>query len=226
MKKIATVIFLLALVFSIGCNTKPVPKPSPEPTKPDYDFSNLSKDYLLFLPGSFWVFQDDSTTALDTLTLYSSKDEIRKQNPGTTSEFSYRAMWKFFSDNGLGLFKEESFAVNTHVATTVPNSSERLYFSEDSYKIAFAPAYPFGNRISFGGEEGTFVNKELIPSLDLNGLNFKDVYHSLAEDYNDYVGDTVFYNFYYAKNYGLIKFSFDHKGYGHSYSLVSASVKQ
>ncbi len=222
-------VYFVAFVFLtfFGCNTTPPPpEPEPEPEVPDFDFSALSKEYLSFQPESIWIFQDDSTMAVDTLKLYSTQDEIRKQNPGTTAEYTYAAQWKYFSGNNIGLLKGESFATNTAVPDNVPNSSERIYFSEDSYKIAFGPVYPFGNRITFGGEEGTFINLEKIPSYELNGKIYNDVYHSVSEDYNDYPGDTVFYHFYYARNYGLIKFYFDHKGFGHSYSLVNAALIQ
>ncbi len=227
MKKVPVYFIALVLLTFLGCNTTPPPpEPEPEPEVPDYDFSDIAKQYLIFQPESYWVFQDDSTMALDTVQLYSVKDEIRKQDPGTSAEYSYAAEWKYFSTNNTGLLKGESFATNTSLPDDVPNSLERIYFTEDSYKIAFAPVYPFGNRITLGGEEGTFVNVEKIPSFQLNGKVYTDVYHSVSEDYNDYPGDTVFYHFYYAKNYGLIKYYFDHKGYGHSYSLVNAEVHQ
>jgi hypothetical protein len=227
MKKISILLFATVLFSIFGCNDNtPAPEPEPEPEVPDYTYNDVAKMYLNFLPESKWIFQDDSTMALDTLVLYSTQDEIRKQNPGTTAEYTYLATWKYFSNNDIGLIKGECFAMNTSVPNNVPNSAERIYFSEDSYKIAFGPMYPFGNRITLGGEEGTFINKEKIPSLELNGKTYMDVYHSVSEDYNDYPGDTVFYHFYYAKNYGLIKFSYEHKGFGHSYSLVNSSLSQ
>ena len=225
MKK--AIIVILALFTILGCNENtPAPNPQPEPEVPDYTYNDIAKMYLDFMPESKWIFQDDSTLAIDTLKLYSTQDEIRKQNPGTSAEYSYLATWKFFSNNNIGLLKGESFAMNTAVPNNISNSAERIYFSEDSYKIAFGPMYPFGNRITFGGEEGTFVNKEKIPSMELNGKTYSEVYHSISEDYNDYPGDTVFYHFYYAKNYGLIKFYYIHKGFGHSYSLVNSSLTQ
>jgi hypothetical protein len=225
MKNIIVSLFVIILFSLAGCDDNtPAPSPNPEPEVPDFSYNDMAKMYLSFKPESKWIFQDDSTLTLDTLVLYSTQDEIRKQNPGTTAEYTYLATWKYFSNNNIGLLKGESFAMNTAVPNNVSNSAERIYFAEDSYKIAFGPMYPFGNRITFGGEEGTFINKEKIASMELNGKTYTDVYHSISEDYNDYPGDTVFYHFYYAKNFGLIKFSYNHKGSGHSYSLVDASL--
>jgi len=227
MKRINVILFVTVLLLSFGCNTTTNQStPGQGSVVPNYDFSTLSQAYLFFLPESYWIYQDDSTLSKDTVSIYSTQEEIRKQNPGTTAEFTYKAMWEYFNYNKTGLLKAEMFANNLQVPDNIPNTEERIYFSQTSYKIAFGPMFPFGARIAFGGEEGTFINKEKIAQWELNGNTYLDVYHAVSEDYSEFPGDTVFYHFYYAKNYGLIKYSFEHKGLGHSYSLIKALVKQ
>jgi len=224
--KLLFVFGTVLLLAGMGCHGGGDTPPTPDPTKPDYDFSQISKEYLYFLPNSYWVYQDDSTLNAYSVKLFSAHEEIRQSGSGSVEQYSYNAYWMYYSNNNAGLKKSEMFATNFTVGEDVPNTSERVYFDDQEYKIGFAPMYPFGQRILLGGEEGTFINKELLPTVTLNGKTYTDVYHSISEDYETAAPDTVFYHFYFAKNYGLIKYTILGKGQAKSFSLLESSVLQ
>jgi hypothetical protein len=199
--------------------------PGPDPSKPDYDFSQSAKDYLYFLPNSYWVYQNDSTLNAYSVKLFSAHEEIRQSGAGAT-QYTYNAYWMFYSNNDAGLQKGELFATNFSISDDVPNTAERIYFNDNHYKIAFAPMYPFGQRLLLGGEEGTFINKEFLNTMTVSEKVYDSVYHSISEDYSAEAPDTVFYHFYFAKHYGLIKYSILHKNSAVSFSLLESSVLQ
>jgi len=215
--------FLALTIFSAchGGGTTPVPDPS----KPDFDFSQSAKDYLYFLPNSYWVYQNDSTLNAYSVKLFSAHEEIRQSGAAAT-QYTYNAYWMFYSNNDAGLQKGELFATNFTISDDVPNTAERIYFNDNHYKIAFAPMYPFGQRLLLGGEEGTFINKEFLDAMTVGEKVYDSVYHSISEDYSAEAPDTVFYHFYFAKHYGLIKYSILHKNSAVSFSLLESSVLQ
>ncbi len=223
--KVLFVFGFVLILAGLGCRGGGDTPPAPDPTKPDYDFSDISKQYLYFLPNTYWVYQDDSTLNAYSVKLFSAHEEIR-QNSSGSAPYSYNAYWMYYSNNNAGLQKGEMFATNFSVGEEVPNTAERVYFGDQDYKIAFAPMYPFGQRILLGGEEGTFINKELLDTLVLNGKTYNDVYHSISEDYETEAPDTIFYHFYFAKNYGLIKYTILGKNQGTSFSLLESSIIQ
>ncbi len=200
--------------------------PGPDPSKPDFDFSQSAKDYLYFLPNSYWVYKNDSTLNAYSVKLFSAHEEIRQSGAGAATQYTYNAYWMFYSNNDAGLQKGELFATNFTISDDVPNTAERIYFNDNHYKIAFAPMYPFGQRILLGGEEGTFINKEFLDAMPVGENVYDSVYHSISEDYSAEAPDTVFYHFYFAKHYGLIKYSIVHKNSAVSFSLLESSVLQ
>ncbi len=216
--------FLILLVF--GSCHRGTPVPGPDPSKPDYDFSQSSKDYLYFLPNSYWVYQNDSTLNAYSVKLFSAHEEIRQSGAGGASQYTYNAYWMYYTNNDAGLQKGELFATNFTIADDIPNTEERIYFSDNHYKIAFAPMFPFGQRILLGGEEGTFINKELLDVMPIGEKVYDSVYHSISEDYNSEAPDTVFYHFYFARHYGLVKYSIIHKNSAVSFSLLESNVLQ
>ncbi len=216
--------FLILLFLTIGfsaCHKTPSGT-----VEPDYDISQVSKEYLIFKQGSKWTYQNDSTLQKSSLEVYSTSEEIRTSGGGTGPQYTYKAIWIWFTNNNVNLQRGEIFASNFDVGTNIPNSAERVYFLDGHYKIGFAPFYPFGSKINLGGEEGVFVNKELIPSMTLNGKTYTDVYHSISEDVLQATPDTVFYHFYFAKNFGLIKYVIEKNQSVESVSLVDAQLIQ
>lgn len=215
--------FLILLAF--GACHRGTPTPGPDPSKPDFDFSQSAKDYLYFLPNSYWVYQNDSTLNAYSVKLFSTHEEIR-QSGASATQYTYNAYWMYYSNNDAGLQKGELFATNFTIADDIPNTKERIYFNDNHYKIAFAPMYPFGQRILLGGEEGTFINKEFLPSMSIGTKEYDSVYHSISEDYTAEPPDTVFYHFFIAKHYGLIKYSIIHKNSAVSFSLLESNLIQ
>ncbi|RLD91460.1 MAG: hypothetical protein DRJ09_00920 [Bacteroidetes bacterium] len=222
--RVLLLIGFLALTIFGACHQGGV-TPGPDPSKPDYDFSQSSKDYLYFLPNSYWVYQNDSTLNAYSVKLFSAHEEIRQSGAGA-SQYTYNAYWMYYSNNDAGLLKGELFSTNFSVPDDVPNTEERIYFDDNHYKIAFAPMYPFGQRILLGGEEGTFINKEFLDVMPVSDKVYDSVYHSISEDYTAAAPDTVFYHFYFAKHYGLIKYSILHKNNAVSFSLLESNVLQ
>jgi hypothetical protein len=200
---------------------------SPGTPKPDYDFSAISKEYIYFDLGSKWTYQDDSTMQKSVVEIFSSNEEIRTSaGGGTAPQYTYRAYWMWYSANNVNMQKGEGFASNFNVSESIPNSAERIYFINGEYKIAFAPFYPVGTEIDLGGKEGIFVNKNFMQSMTLNGKTYNEVYHSITKDYNQSPPDTIYYHFYFARNYGMIKYVVIGKDKTTSISLVESSLIQ
>jgi len=214
------IVFIITLI-STSCHKTP-----DNTVTPDYDFSELSKDYLIFEQGSRWTYKDDSTQQTSVVEIYSTSQEMRTSGGGTSPQYTYMAKWMWYNQNNVNLQKGEAFASNFEVPPDVPNSAERVYFTDGHYKIAFAPFYPFNSPIILGGEEGVFINKELIPTFTLNGKTYTDVYHSVSQDILQAAPDTVFYHFYFAKNFGLVKYTIDSKQDTISVSLTESSLIQ
>lgn len=216
-------LILLSWLFFVSCsNTTDI-----EPVGADYKISDVSKEFLLFEKGSRWIYQDDSTAEQSQVQIFSNMSEIRQaMGTGTSPSYTYEAVWMLYSASNSPLQKGEVFASNFDVLEGIPNAAERVYFKDGHYKIAFAPYYPFETPVILGGEEGVFINKELIPSMVLNGKEYQEVYHSISEDYRQAEPDTVYYHFYFARHYGLIKYQIVKKTETTSVSLVESNLIQ
>ncbi|PLX02260.1 MAG: hypothetical protein C0595_11410 [Marinilabiliales bacterium] len=187
-------IIIVITLFANSCTKKVTPVPT-------YNFTDEFKSYCLFQPGSSWDYyksdlEDTVTVNVDELidyVWYNNVDEI----------YYYEAYNMVFSSNSLGYKVLEITAGSTKDAINPMNSLMRIFFDNGDYRLVFDAKYPLGEEQIVGQQEGVYENVEILPSMKLHGNSYSDVYHTRVTDfYNQGFGD---FDFYIAKNHGLIK---------------------
>lgn len=212
---IKIILFLLlgSYIYS-GCNQNSSPKPY-------YLISDEFKEYCYFSDSSHWVFQNDSTLAIDSVIISEVKDSKRFVSEPT--QYNYQAVDMFTSNNVFNISRYEITAGNAKPKAGEMNSLFRLYFEDGTYHIVFSPKYPMGEEIILGDAIGDYTNVEIIENFQLNGNSFKDVWHTKVVIS---LNNDIEYDYWIAKNYGLIKIVETIDGQTTSISLKSAILDQ
>ena len=220
MNKLSIKIFKLAILLGIavtftGCNTLF------QNDTPYYKISALTKDYCNFEKGTQWVYQNDSTNAVDTIEIDNVNSYVAYHTVDATSSTSFRydVIEMNYKTNGL------NFVKGTIYAGADTNDLYRIFFSDTTFLLALAPGFPTGDPQLLGGQEGVYTNKDVIPDMTLNGLHFTDILHSQEKVALD-GGDTTRYELYLAPQYGLVKWTKTYQGNTVSYSLKAATIKK
>ncbi len=97
----------------------------------------------------------------------------------------------------------------------------RLYKDDGTYQLIFSSQYAIGEDIILGDDIGLYTNVEIIESLELNGNTYTEVYHTRLIIT---VNSNIEYNYWIAKNYGIVKSVTTINGQTNSISLRSASL--
>ncbi len=206
------IIGFLSLLFS-SCNK--------QEALPYFLISNDFARYCKFDEGSSWVFQNDSTLVTDSINISEIKESRRFQPDPIKHQ--YQATDMFMSDNVFQIARYEITAGDYTPESGEMNSLFRIYFEDGKYQIAFSPQFPIGEDIIMGDEIGVYKNVEIIADYQLNGNTYKDVWHT---NVIVSVNNNIEYDYWIAKNYGLIKTVITNDGTTISSSLKSASLIQ
>ncbi len=207
----AKILLVLMLVVA-GCSTSS--------TIPTYKISDLFKSYCLFQPGSYWIYTNDEEPSSDRISV-GEIDESTRFDP-STNDYRYEAIEMSINDNPLNIKTIELTAGSTQVETGKMNSLMRMYMTDGSYFLVFSPQYPLGEEIPLGETIGRYTNVEILDSLTILGNVYTEVYHTQVM--MDATGTA--YQYYIAKNYGLVRFSVTSDTLSYSYSLKSSSLAQ
>ncbi len=186
---------------------------------PSYTVSNEFAQYCWFQQGSIWVYQNDSTLASDSV-IIEEIFESKRFNPESV-DYNYQAVEMFTNSNLFDIDHQEITAGNFAVEPGKMNSLLRFYYGDGSYQLIFASEYPIGEEVILGDVLGVYSNAEIVSSMELNGTTYSDVYHSKIVIS---VNNNIEYNFWIAKNYGLIKSTADVNGVITSISLKSSNL--
>ncbi len=188
----------LSIIFLVisGC----FPKTNTNTITPYYTVSDDFANYCWFKTGSYWVFQNDSTLLSDTIKVIDVLDSKRFHNQGEA--FNYQAIELYTNVNTFNITKHEITAGTYDANLDEMNSLLRIYKNDGSYHLAFLPEYPVGEEINLGDQIGTYSNIEIIDIFNLNNLTYNDVYHTRVKVT---INNTAEYNYWIAKNHGLIK---------------------
>lgn len=186
---------------------------------PYFSISEEFADYCWFEAGTSWAYQNDSTLAVDTV-IVDEVDDTKRFNP-TDVDYNYQAVEMFTLANNLGFSKLEITAGDYQPEPGEMNSLLRLYKEGGIYQLVFSPQYDIGDEIDLGDEIGRYTNIEIIENFELLGNIYTDVYHTriIIE-----VGANIEYNFWIAKNFGIIKSIALVSGESTSISLKSANI--
>ncbi|MES2618432.1 MAG: hypothetical protein V4613_11165 [Bacteroidota bacterium] len=204
--------FFIVLLMAISCKEK---DPQPE----DLGFISLgeAKDYLLFKPGTWWVYKNSVTNELDT-TLLESCGVDTAYAKSKKRVFTYERVGYYkrsLRDNAI--YRTFSGSMNPDVVNFNPgwvlecireNGYREKYFSGSGVSCHFY--YPFDRGGAGNGVyETTFNNKQ--DSIVVSGKTYYDIvsfsiYHDGTFPYpNIYVGPLCNNIYYWAKGYGIIK---------------------
>jgi len=188
----------LSIIFFVisGC----FPKTNTNTITPYYTVSDDFANYCWFETGSYWVFQNDSTLLSDTIKIIDVLDSKRFHNQGEA--FNYQAIELYTNVNTFNITKHEITAGTYDANLDKMNSLLRIYKNDGTYHLAFLPQYPMGEEINLGDQIGTYTNIEIIDIFNLNNLTYNAVYHTRVKVS---INNTVEYNYWIAKNHGLIK---------------------
>jgi len=189
-------------------------------TLPYYTISEEFNDYCWFDSSSYWVFQNDSTLFTDTIKIMDIDDTKRFHDE--QGGFNYQAVELFTKSNAFNISEYELTAGNSEPNPGSMNSLLRLYKNDSSYQLVFLPQYPLGEEIIMGEEIGVYTNIEFFESLWLNDKTYHDVYHTNVVISSK---NTV-YNYWIAKNHGIIKTNSTIDDQTISISLISDQLYQ
>ncbi len=211
----------LIILFILGaCNTKNA--------DPYYKISNEFKQYCLYNQNSYWIYQNDTTGIKDSLKLSDVQDYVAFHSPDNTAgPYSFDVIdLDFDTTKNLPMIKGSITAGNP---TTGKEGTMRdlywLFFKNGNYLLAFAPGFPLGEEQRLGDKPGFYTNIKKLSTYSVNGVTYNDVYHTQVRK-TEGTPDTVNYQFYFAKNYGLVKWTRSVKGETTSYSLVGSDLIQ
>jgi len=185
---------VMLILFLLSCQKNPCKHPPIRYLSPEI------KDHGLFKPGTYWVYQNDSTMQLDSITIVSI-------DTGTKAEWSEAeecgGMYIIFygeyassntSNNSMGT----SFYY--HISETMPGA---VFFYENDTANIFASDFVVIYIESF---LQSYINDslyEVISEMTLNGNYFENVYE--RKYFNSPIENGLRTNYYSASNYGLIK---------------------
>ena len=206
------IIFLLNIQLLTGCF-------SSGESLPYYTLSQEFTEYCWFETNSYWIYQNDSTLATDSVKI-TEVEEAKRFNPQGV-DYNYQAVDMYMKTNVFGFSRHELTAGDYEAAANEMNSLLRLYEADGSYRLVFSPKYAIGEEIDLGAGVGLYSNVEIIGSLEINGNTYSDVYHTkiIMES-----GTGTEYNYWIAKNFSLVKSVVINNGQTISISLKSANL--
>jgi hypothetical protein len=197
---------------------------------PYYKISDGFKQYCFFREQSRWIYQNDSTGTTYGLEVSDINSYIGFHSPDQIAgAYSFDIIDMVLDSTaqptGPNISKGSITAGNPTTGSGDMNDEYWLYFKNGNFLLAFAPGFPMGVEQRLGNGPGYYTNIELLKNFELNGKDYSDVYHSQVRK-TENTPDTVTYQFYIAKHYGIIKWTRRVKDEMASYSLKNSDLKQ
>jgi len=193
-------LLLLTFIFLIGCKKD---KGSDQTVK--YLSKDL-KDYAYFKKGTWWVYKEDSSQAIDSIVVYNNMDTILIFDGSTgTPEGKYESV----ECRAHSFYDEYNYYY--YANTTWPGLEGKQYVFRDKTKpgdfagatIAMFDNFVLNYQLPTLSQNGFVKLVEISDSLILINHTFYDVkkfYCSVNSTEND--GET---NFYFVRNLGIIR---------------------
>ena len=192
-----------------------------------YKISDQFKQYCLFQKQSNWTYQNDSTKSLHNLSVSGISSYIGFHSPNNVAgAYSYDAVDMVYdTTTDLNIVKSTINAGNPSSGSGKMHDLYWLFYKNGNYLLAFAPGFPIGVGQRLGNNPGFYTNIQLLKSFKLNGKTYTDVYHTHVKK-TEGTTDTIYYQFYFAPHYGLIKWTRRVNNHIASYSLVKSNLIQ
>lgn len=191
---IIIIVFAFGLLIQQGCNTK-------VNTIPFYQLSDEFKSYCLFETGSSWEYQSSLLSQTESVNISEIQENIWTNT--YNEDYNYEAVDMFVANNDIGISMIELTAGSTLNSTSSMNSQMWMFYNDGDYRLIFAPKFPLGEEQLLGEHEGYYTNIEILPTMQIGENTYTDVWHTQVIDHFEVgFGD---FDFYIAKNYGLVK---------------------
>jgi len=213
-------LLLAAGIFLSSCNKL-------KNSDPYYKISDQFKEYCQFQKQSKWTYQNDSTKSLHNLTVSDMSSSIGFHSPNNVAgAYSFDVVGMVYDTaTDLNIAKSAINAGNPSTGSGEMHDLYWLFFKNGNYLLAFAPGFPMGVEQRLGDNPGSYTNLQKLSNFKLNGKDYTDVYHTAVKK-TEGTSDTVYYQFYFAPHYGLIKWIRRVNGHIASYSLVRSTLIQ
>jgi len=197
-KNFLSCVFIIVLLLG-GCKCK-------DDEVPTRLLSQESKDYCLFLPGSWWVYQNDQNLEYDTLRITEIQNEIfysKNSNDNTERNTISFVQKQLYSLNTLRLIRgdRESALYFTYNG----GFGEMLYFDSPSYRQ---------DSIADTNDAQLLI---FYDSIQFNSTKYRSVKYFKSLVFIEYR------NVYWAKHIGIVKLE---KPNGNIWNLINYSVQQ
>jgi len=176
--------------------------------------SEETKEWSLFQPGSYWIYQNDSTGATDSVFI----------KEGPTSHF----------DGGPTDAMDYLEVINTSFSSSFISQIEleAHYYGANTISLNNTNAsvlilrFPISNEI-ISQNFYTFEHIEHFDSLNVNGTWIKDTYHTRYTRFKEGISTIDYiYDFYIAKNIGIVICEKQSETENFRWSLVRRNIVQ
>ena len=209
--KIFHVIFIyFILVLLMSCKKSEEPNPVIVQNT-NYLLSPECKQWTMFQPGSYWVYLNEKTQSSDC-TYYKHGLYYNKENYyNGIHEYN----WFFVNSNMFIKFSLAGGNYGNTLTVSIPNSQNLIALTQKSLADSVT-------RDSVPGIY-TYTLVEKLPFFTLNGNKYTNVVHTKSSLQNS---DNDVYDFYWAKNIGIIYFKKKYDLHDTAWSLTRWYVNQ
>ena len=166
---------------------------------PYYTISDEFAQYCWFEAGSKWTYQNDQTEESGDISITETL-ESQRFNP-ENEDYNYQAVEMILMNNVFNLSKIELTAGDYQIAEGEMNSLMRFYYSDSTYQLIFMPQHPIGEDIILGDQLGIYTNLEILPTYDVLGTTYPEVWHTRIVT----TSPNAELHFFVAKGYGLVQ---------------------
>jgi hypothetical protein len=180
------------------------------------------KDYAVFQPGSYWIYQDSANASSTDSIILTTHTDLFQPQENLIPPFEYfndllwsSKDWYVPANGGCGLG---------------PDSNSICYYSVDSANIGYSNEYTFFTGTKPGSKiepDDILYYSQFLDSMSINGIQYKNVkvfkvdLSSVAS--LSLLNKAKVYEIYWAKNVGVIK---SKTSTGRVWMLKRYSVKQ
>ena len=192
MKKVPGYFIIILLIVSDSC-------------RKDKNIDRLSiipsevKDFALFQPGTYWIYQDSASGVIDSVYVYDLITGIDSTSSGNFEYFDeYCTHSNGYSDH---IWVNMSWSINYHYTPVWKSYFKPGDFIGQSYLML----YPFNTNRQYGAytDYGTITIIGFLNNFNVLGNNYNEVicFHN-TENIIEYHSES---NYYVVKNFGLIR---------------------
>lgn len=207
---------VLSSIYMLSCGDKPTPKIVCDSTNTGFIPHELL-DRFYFKNGTWWVYKDTSSSAIDSVWVYQSYTDIYIE-PDLRKNCEHRAQYNFRSIGG-DMWSLSILTRNLAGNETLKDLKFDLYYSNATKNITIY-RFDYENfKYQSPTEEGGLISFK--DSVIIKNKTFKDI---LKLDYKQKpLSYEIIKQAWYAKHYGLIKYeTWDNK----IWELINYKINQ